>query len=1281
MKQPVQPPQLAPFEDLPQLELYYPSSGAEKVLQDVQTWSAPTGGVFCVFGVAGSGKTMAARQVIARFPAPERCTLLTARPGEDTAFHEALFRGIGVASSSEVKSMRGLLRVRQALRQRAKDRGSFLVVIDQAEHLSAATIETLAALTRRDGGGVQGVSLLLFGRSEAQALLCDDGRPLRARINGVVTLAPLSREETEAYIAHRLRLAGTAGTFERFDVAAIDRVYEISRGLPRRINRLCAAGLAAADKQESGAVTASVIDAVARALSAPAPEDPASPVHESGAGSKTVLLAESTRPRDEVERSSVLDTGIGANLSAEGEDFRNDPRLDTATPGTESSVPAVGRVEHSTRIRPAIPRERASTGHRERASTGHQEGSPSVDALIANGEALLARLEESLGPDPTLPRAAQGYAPAVEARLLEHLSRAERLLQRLGEAGDRVMRTIEEAEAQATKAATAYQSTARLMMARTENAQSLSKHLTTQIERADAITRETRETERRLTQLQENLTESERAMRQRATETSAAVESGRELVMRLQALLQQVETREELLAKQAADQAQRLDQNRTQVQATVTELQRTMKDGQDLAAGLEALLQRSAPLQRELPERITRAEESLSAIERQARRWEQIEKASERQVGKCRTALQSLFSQAERERRQIKEVLATGDGLQETLAESNRNARENLQAADAAATRVRQTLDAAESRIRDSVNAAMKEVQQSLETAQFKTRTIEQASARAERANEALETASASGEALHARLAETAQKLAAADQQTTDRLFLLGAACERAESGISRLGAAEATIESLTAKSEELVMRIRTEAATAERREQALASHVAAARQIISDLADLHRVSREDVTAWQSARAESETTRAHLQTLIGDLRTLTEASDAQREALNDRRKELDALIEALTVQQADAAQHRDALAESDTNAKQTLEALRAAGAGARTLTERLSNITQALQSGTAVRDALTALIEQGTSVQRSAEAAVQDLAANAERVRNEQAEARIALGEHRQVLEHAQSAADRLDAATRQAQERMTQVAQGSHDAEQTAQRLREATECGRLVVTRAEDLLSAIEDRERSAESGERILREFVAQAQKLAESLKDLHARTGQIERQVADLCIEPQTLVKDARQQAEQLDKVCKAVQKVFAGLSKVSLEANQRIEEFRKTSREADTRLERLAHDTDEAARTLKEWVEEAIRAQSRLAATLAKTPGIGSTHPTQTLQRLAAPEAGRIVSVPASRFPRPPQPADSDVDTPVAATVSEKPRKPRSRAEQISELLREAQEATGSPAGV
>lgn len=1251
MKQPVQPPQLAPFEDLPQLELYYPSSGTEKVLQDVQTWSAPTGGVFCVFGVAGSGKTMAARQVIARFPAPERCTLLTARPGEDTAFHEALFRGIGVASSSDVKSMRGLLRVRQALRQRAKDRGSFLVVIDQAEHLSAATIETLAALTRRDGGGVQGVSLLLFGRSEAQALLCDDGRPLRARINGVVTLAPLSREETEAYIAHRLRITGAAGTFERFDVAAIDRVYEISRGLPRRINRLCAAGLAAADKQESGAVTAAVIDAVARALSAPAPEDPASPAHESGAGSKTVLLAESTRPRDEVERSAALDTGIGANLSAEVEDFRNDPRLDPATPGTESSVPGAGRVEHSTRIRPAIPRERASAGH--------QEGSPSVDALIANGEALLARLEESLGPDPTLPRAAQGYAPAVEARLLEHLSRAERLLQRLGEAGDRVMRTIEEAEAQATKAATAYQSTARLMMARTENAQSLSKHLTTQIERADAITRETRETERRLTQLQETLTESERAMQQRATETSAAVESGRELVMRLQALLQQVETREELLAKQAADQAQRLDQNRSQTQATVTELQRTMKDGQDLAAGLEALLQRSAPLQRELPERITRAEESLSAIERQARRWEQIEKASERQVSKCRTTLQALFSQAERERRQIKEILAAGDRLQETLAESNRTARENLQSAD----------------------ATVAKVQQSLETAQFKTRTIEQASARAERANEALETASVSGEALHARLAETAQKLAAADQQTTDRLFLLGAACERAESGISRLGAAEVTIESLTAKSEDLGMRIRTETATAERREQALASHVAAARQIISELADLHRVSREDVTAWQSARAETETTRAHLQTLIADLRTLTEASDAQREALNDRRRELDALIEALSAQQADAAQYRDALAESDTNAKQTLEALRAAGAGARTLTERLSNITQALQSGTAVRDALTALIEQGTSVQRSAEAAVQDLAANAERVRNEQAEARIALGEHRQVLEHAQSAADRLDAATRQAQERMTQVAQGSHDAEQTAQRLREATECGRLVVTRAEDLLAAIEDRERSAESGERILREFVAQAQKLAESLKDLHARTGQIERQVADLCIEPQTLVKDARQQAEQLDKVCKAVQKVFAGLSKVSLEANQRIEEFRKTSREADTRLERLAHDTDEAARTLKEWVEEAIRAQSRLAATLAKTPGIGSTHPTQTLQRLAAPEAGRIVSVPASRFPRPPQPADSDVDTPVAATVSEKPRKPRSRAEQISELLREAQEATGSPAGV
>ena len=53
---------------------------------------------------------------------------------------------------------------------------------------------------------------------------------------------PLGREETEEYIAHRIRVAGGDGMLI-FDSAAVDGIYEYSQGIPRLINILCSKAL------------------------------------------------------------------------------------------------------------------------------------------------------------------------------------------------------------------------------------------------------------------------------------------------------------------------------------------------------------------------------------------------------------------------------------------------------------------------------------------------------------------------------------------------------------------------------------------------------------------------------------------------------------------------------------------------------------------------------------------------------------------------------------------------------------------------------------------------------------------------------------------------------------------------------------------------------------------------------------------------------------------------------------------------------------------------------
>ncbi len=122
-------------------------------------------------------------------------------------------------------------------------------------------------------------------------------------------------------------------------------------------------------------------------------------------------------------------------------------------------------------------------------------------------------------------------------------------------------------------------------------------------------------------------------------------------------------------------------------------------------------------------------------------------------------------------------------------------------------------------------------------------------------------------------------------------------------------------------------------------------------------------------------------------------------------------------------------------------------------------------------------------------------------------------------------------------------------------------------------------------------------LLREMVQQAQITAEGLQV----------QVNNLLSEPQSIVCEAKQQSLQLTNVCRAVKKVFSGLSKTSLLANEKIDQ-----------LSRLHSDVTQATETLRQWVGEAVHVQKRLESTVQQTPGIGQTHPPKQLYSLTEP---------------------------------------------------------------
>jgi chromosome segregation ATPase len=177
--------------------------------------------------------------------------------------------------------------------------------------------------------------------------------------------------------------------------------------------------------------------------------------------------------------------------------------------------------------------------------------------------------------------------------------------------------------------------------------------------------------------------------------------------------------------------------------------------------------------------------------------------------------------------------------------------------------------------------------------------------------------------------------------------------------------------------------------------------------------------------------------------------------------------------------------------------------------------------------------------------------------------------------------------------------------------------------------VDRADRLTQRIESQEVRLETGAKSIAGLAKQVQAVASRLTELQAQSSRIDESISRVTAKPQEIIAAAKDQAVHLESVCSAVRKVFAGLSKTTIESKKHKDAFEAVSHEAGTRLTQLKTETDRAARTLHQWVEEASRAQARLAETLGQVPSIAETHGADALTRLAgAAFAGPIKSMPA-----------------------------------------------------
>ena len=151
-----------------------------------------------------------------------------------------------------------------------------LLIIDEAQSLSADVLEQLRLLTNLETNERKLLQIILIGQPELRDMLArPELEQLAQRVIARFHLDALAPDETRRYIQHRLAVAGLGGAGP-FDAEAQARVHTLSRGVPRRINMLCDRALLGAYAGGRTSVNRATLDQAAREVFDPAtaPREP-----------------------------------------------------------------------------------------------------------------------------------------------------------------------------------------------------------------------------------------------------------------------------------------------------------------------------------------------------------------------------------------------------------------------------------------------------------------------------------------------------------------------------------------------------------------------------------------------------------------------------------------------------------------------------------------------------------------------------------------------------------------------------------------------------------------------------------------------------------------------------------------------------------------------------------------------------------------------------------------------------------------------------------------------
>lgn len=225
-----------PFPVTPDYESYFFSERLRARYEDLLSAVALRKGFVLVTGDVGVGKTTLTRLLINALQGQGTRTALVINTFvQGQALLRVINRDFGLDANAD--SIEGLLdELHVFLLEQFAAGANCVLVIDDAQALTVDSLELLRQLSNLETSRHKLLQLVLVGQPELLDLLgCDDLRQLRSRIAMHLQLEPMTLDEMDAYLFHRLAAAGN-GTALKVDAEAMTLLWQTTAGYPRRVH-------------------------------------------------------------------------------------------------------------------------------------------------------------------------------------------------------------------------------------------------------------------------------------------------------------------------------------------------------------------------------------------------------------------------------------------------------------------------------------------------------------------------------------------------------------------------------------------------------------------------------------------------------------------------------------------------------------------------------------------------------------------------------------------------------------------------------------------------------------------------------------------------------------------------------------------------------------------------------------------------------------------------------------------------------------------------------------